>query len=678
MPIVATGIGSGLDIESLVTQLVEAEGAPTENRLFNSELSITSSISALGQFKGSLAGLETAVAGLDSADIFNKRSAISTDNGTIIASAEDSAVASSYKVSVNQLAKSHSLAGSSFSSISDPVGEGTLTIRFGTTDYVPPDPGPESYNSFTLNPDTDIATITIDSSNNSLEGLRDSLNDADINVTAAIINDGSGYRLLLTSKETGAAQSMEIAVDDTDSDDTDTAGLSRFAFNASATNLEQTVAAQDSNLSINGVDIVDSSNQVTSAVEGVTFFLNDLSESEATITVNQDKSAAISAIQNLVSSYNSFLTTAEAVAGYDPDSGVGGPLQGDFTVRSLVSQVRQMITSEQSGSVGEYQHLSSVGIRSGVDGLLTFDQSIYNEAYANNADDLIGLFTSIGVPSDSAVTYDSAAPETSSGDYAVNLTQVATQATLTGAVLGFPIVVDGSNNSFVLSLNEQQGGNLELTQGSYASASELTAEIQARINGDASFAENGYRVVVDINSSSGAIEIKSEDYGAETKIELISADTGFVSTLGFVTQTEFSGTDVAGTIGGELAVGEGQFLTGGEGSAAEGLKLLIESQTTGAQGTVAYSSGVASRLEGLISLYLDTGGTLDSRIESYEDQIEDINEQRERLAARLDSIETRFRRQFNNLDGLLAQLQTTGNFLSEQLDSLPGPRKQDS
>ena len=210
--------------------MVDPEGAPTENRLLNSELSITSSISALGQFKGALANLENSIAGLDSADIFNKCTASSSDNASIVATANDTAVEASYEVRVNQLAKAHSLASTSFTEITDPVGEGTMTIRFGTTDYVSPDPRPESYNGFVLNPDTDTATISIDSSNNSLQGLRDSINDADINVSAAIINDGTGFRLLLTSKQTGAAQSLEISVDDDDGDDTDAAGLSRFAF----------------------------------------------------------------------------------------------------------------------------------------------------------------------------------------------------------------------------------------------------------------------------------------------------------------------------------------------------------------------------------------------------------------------------------------------------------------
>ena len=148
--------------------------------------------------------------------------------------------------------------------------------------------------------------------------------------------------------------------------------------------------------------------------------------------------------------------------------------------------------------------------------------------------------------------------------------------------------------------------------------------------------------------------------------------------FGFTPQVESQGTDVAGTIGGELADGEGQFLTGAEGTDAEGLRLFLDTQTTGSQGSVAYSSGIADRINGLISVYLDTGGTLDSRIESYEEQIEDIAEQRLQLETRLESIEERFRRQFNALDGLVAQLQSTGNFLTEQLDSLPGPRKSDS
>jgi flagellar hook-associated protein 2 len=125
------------------------------------------------------------------------------------------------------------------------VGEGTLTFRFGTTDYSPADPGPESYNGFAVNAERDAVTINIDSSNNTVQGVADAINAADAGITAVTVNDGGGVRLLISSEQTGAANSIEISVDDTgDNDDGDNAGLSRLAFNASDNNLSQTTAGR--------------------------------------------------------------------------------------------------------------------------------------------------------------------------------------------------------------------------------------------------------------------------------------------------------------------------------------------------------------------------------------------------------------------------------------------------
>ncbi|MCV6604562.1 MAG: flagellar filament capping protein FliD, partial [Porticoccaceae bacterium] len=246
----------------------------------------------------------------------------------------------------------------------DTVGEGVLTIRFGTTDYTPPTPGPESYNSFAVNPDRGVATITIDSSNNTLEGVRDAINDADIGVRAVVVNDGSGFRLLLSSEQTGAENSLEVAVADSgDGNNLDAAGLSALAFSSAATNLEQTVAAQDAVFTVNGLSINSSDNRANDVIAGVDIDLKDLSGSApVTVTIAEDQDSVKSLISDFVDSFNSFANTANTLTDYNADTGNAGALQGDFSARSIIGQVRQTLTNAVAGFNGPFSSLSEIGI----------------------------------------------------------------------------------------------------------------------------------------------------------------------------------------------------------------------------------------------------------------------------------------------------------------------------
>jgi flagellar hook-associated protein 2 len=350
MALTATGIGSGLDIEGLVSQLVAAERGPVENRLLQREARLTSEISALGTLQGALAGVQDSVDGLTTLGTFEQRSASVTNSSALSVSVDSSAAVGSFNVEVSQLAQAQSLASGSFASLTDEVGEGTLTFRFGTTDYTPADPGPESYNGFTVNGNRDSVSVVIDAGSNTLEGVRDAINEADIGVSAVVVNDGSGFRLLLSASETGADNSIEIQVDDSgDGVDTDDAGLSRLAFNAGAANLTQTAAGRDAQLSINGLAITSAGNTVSNVVDGVTLALRNTTDSAATVSVSANEGAVRTAIDDLVESYNRFVGIANQLTDYNPETGVAGTLQGDFTARSVINQVRAALSGSAQG-----------------------------------------------------------------------------------------------------------------------------------------------------------------------------------------------------------------------------------------------------------------------------------------------------------------------------------------
>ncbi|EAQ98451.1 flagellar filament capping protein FliD [Congregibacter litoralis] len=673
--VAATGIGSGLDIEGLVTSLVNAERAPAENRLLTQEAELTSELSAFGTLQGALSGLQSSVAGLTNQNTFNQRSATSSNAAAVSVSASTNAAPSSYQIQVDQLAQAQSLASGSFTSLTDTVGEGTLTFRFGTTDYTPAaDLNPANYNGFTVNADRASASVTIDSSNNTLQGLSDAINEADIGVAAAIVNDGTGFRLLLSSEQTGASNSIEVQVDDTgDGLDNDNEGLSRLAFNASADNLEQTVAGQSAAFSINGLSLSSETNSVANVIDGVSLTLRDTTDTPATLSVSENTSAVRSAIDGFVTAYNSFVSTANNLTAFNAETGAAAPLQGDFTARSVINQVRSALSSSADGFEGPFSTLAELGVTTQANGTLSVNDSTLDAALTDNFESVAGVFAQVGSIADSTISFEGATADTAVGSYAVNITQLASQGSLTGTAITDPgasaVVLNSSNNSFSLSVNGVDSANISLTEGSYNSADALAAEIQSRINGDAALAEAGINVSVAF-SASFELQITSTQFGSESSVAINSNTT---TGLGLAGAASTAGVDVAGTIGGVAATGNGQLLSAAAGSSAEGVRLTVSGGALGARGDITVSNGIGIALNGVLEGLTQTNGVLDLRTDGLQSGVDRIADDRDALDRRLEALESRYRRQFNALDTLLANISSTGSFITQQLANIPIP-----
>jgi len=678
--ITAAGIGSGLDIEGLVTQLVAAERAPAANRLTREEVQLTAQLSAFGSFKGALASFQNTLTSLNDVSRFSQRTTTSSDSDIVDVSSNGPVAAASYDVGVTQLAKAHSLASGSYTSVTDTVGTGVLTIRFGTTDYTPPNPGPEAYNSFAVNPERGVATLTIDNTNNTLEGLRDAINESNIGVSAAIVNDGSGFRLLLNSDQTGEENSLELSVVDSgDGNNTDASGLSALAFNSAAINLEQTVAGQDAVFTVNGLTINSATNTPNDVIDGVDLTLKELTgATPLSISIAEDREGITELITDFVAGYNSFIETVNSLSSYDATTGNAGALQGDFSARSIVAQIRQTLTNAVEGFSGPFSSLSEIGITTASDGTLQVDATELDATLAQNFDEIVGLFAAVGFTSDAGVDYLSSTDATVVTSHAIDITQIATQGQFVGSAntgplligppIVFPLTIDADNDNLTVSVDGISSASLALTQGSYASGDALAAELQSRINGDSALSADGVSVSVVFNVDH--FEITSDRYGSGSRVEITAVDTNS-DQFGLSAANGTNGLDVAGTIGGVAATGAGQILSGGLGSDAEGLQLLISGGALGPRGTVDFSQGLAYQLDKMLTGFLESDGALDSRTDGLQDRVDDIEDRREILDRRMAALEARFRSQFNALDGLLAQLQTTSSFLTQQLASLP-------
>jgi flagellar hook-associated protein 2 len=510
-----------------------------------------------------------------------------------------------------------------------------------------------------------IKTVTIDSTNNSLQGIRDAINAAGIGVTATIINDGSAspYRLALSSNSNGVSNSMKVSVS---GDAAVGTLLAHDPANNTGQNLSETVTAQNANFKVNGVAVSKTSNTVSDVVQGVILTLSKVTTSPVTLTVARDTASVSSSISGFVKAYNDLAKMLKDVSAYDAASKKGAILQGDSTVRSLQSQIRSMLGTSVVGTSGALTTLSSVGVSFQKDGTLALNQTKLDSAIANNFSDIAGLFAATGKATDSLVGYASATGSTKAGSYAVDITQIAAKGGVTGDLnLSDPAYTIDPGTTVSVAL-DGAASLVALTAGSYTPA-QLAAMIQSAINGTSTFSSAGLSVAATI--SGGLMNIVSNQYGLTSNVSISSGAGTAVSTFMGTVTTGAAGKDVAGSIGGVAATGSGQTLNAAGGDAL-GLSISVNGGATGARGTINYSHGYAYLLDQWAASNLASGGSLAGRLDGIGRTITDIGKQRTALENRLVSVEKRYRAQFSNLDAMLSSMNQTSTYLTQQLEQL--------
>ena len=368
--ITATGIGSGIDIDTLVSGLVDAERQPIDRRLTEDETRANALLSAFGDISTTLTALNTSVKNLATPSVFQATSTTSSSSSLVSATSDETATPGSYVVSVTDIAKAQTLSSKTFASTTDVVGTGTLNITVGSG--------------------TPVA-ITIDSTNNTLSGIRDAINSASAGATASIIKDGSAYRLLITSN-TGASNTLSMSVSG-DGDGTDTGddtGLSALNYYSGDNQMTQRQAAQDASFSVNGLPLTSATNVITDIVDGLDVTLSQATTSPVTITVAKNTDAVVAEIESFVALYNSFYSSTKALTKYDASTSQAGVLQGDFTAKSILTQMRQSLTSAVTTST--HSTLSDLGIRVNAEGLLELNKDTFVAAWNADSDEVSAFF----------------------------------------------------------------------------------------------------------------------------------------------------------------------------------------------------------------------------------------------------------------------------------------------
>lgn len=662
------GIGTtNLDINAIVSQLMSVERRPLA-ALASQQSQIQARISAWGRVKGALESLRNAIRDLDSPERFRTMKAAVADSSLASASASSSAAAGTYTLEVLALAQAHKLRSDSFTSALEEIGTGTLTFQFGTYD--------PATNTFTLNADKPAQSVIIAAGQGSLAGIRDAVNAAGIGVTASVVNDGAGERLVFASKDTGRAASLRVSVADTDGNHTDTAGLSRLAYDPTAAagsgkNLTETAAAQDASLRLDGMAITKPSNRIADAIQGVTLDLRKAAPgTTTTLTVSRDADAVKGAVRRFVEAHNAAAAVFKDLMGYNAQTRQAGQLQGDAVGISIVSRLRSAIVSGAQILSASLGSLSQVGIRFQADGTLVLDEAVLAEAMEDSFDDIAAVFTRTLKASHATVSYKGASENTRAGSYEVSVTSAATRGTLVGSAPAGLTIAAGVNDAVAFTV-DGVAASVTLAAGTYASAEAIAAELQTKLNGVAALADAGISVTV--TQSAGVLTVTSARYGSESSVA-VQAGTGAANLFGGA-PTSTAGQNIAGTINGVAASGSGRVLTGASGDASEGLMLEIASDATGSFGTVTFSIGYAHRIARVLDEMLAEGGAIAARTDGLNGRLKAFERRRTDLEERLARTEQRYRAQFVALDAMLARMNGTASFLASQLAALPTTRK---
>ena len=355
--ITSLGIGSGLDLNGLLTQLQQAERAklePIQERIETEE----SQISAYGQVKSALSDFQSATEELNATDAFESLST-SVEGSGLSAVSDSDAQPGRYDIHVEQLATAGSLVTERLDTVDTAIVTGEQSLTFSLAEGA-------------------IDPITVEDGS-TLEDMRDAINtQSDGRLSASIINDGEGYRLSVNATETGAAASIQST------------NFTDVLDNSVATSDTQFVQdGVDAKFNVNGIDIVSPTNRVEGAIQGITLTLTE-ADTDSTVAVAQDSNAIREQVTSFVDAYNTLKDTVGSLTAYNPESGSAGELNGDSATRTVENTLRQALSSSTGGD--GFNVLSDIGISLQLDGTLEIDDERLDEVVANQPDQLAGFF----------------------------------------------------------------------------------------------------------------------------------------------------------------------------------------------------------------------------------------------------------------------------------------------
>ncbi len=374
MGIGVSGLMSGLDTDSIISKLMDLERRPIM-LLQRKEADYQAKITAIGAVKSAMSELKSAVDALKDSDNFLSYSASCSDAEILSVSAGDDVLPGTYNIVVSQLASAQQVRSAAFSGSDAAVGTGTLTIQVGNAPSV---------------------DIEITSESNTLAGIAQAINEADAGVVAGVINDGNGnYYLTLQSKETGAGNTISLSIQDDDGNNDDASGLSALYSDSSAHSLTETRSAADARLTVNGIAVERSSNEINDLIDGITLTLKRAdSGKEVTVSSSKNYGGITKKLNAFVEKYNALVDLLKEQTAYNAASGQGGTLLGDSTVSRINLSLSRMIYESVDGVDASVNSLSKLGIEIEESGRLSLDTGRLTSAMEEHPDDVALFFSS--------------------------------------------------------------------------------------------------------------------------------------------------------------------------------------------------------------------------------------------------------------------------------------------
>jgi flagellar hook-associated protein 2 len=370
------GVGSGLDLGSLLDKLVAVERQGAERLLNNRQARAELKLSSIGSLRATVDTLAAAVGALKDFDL--DLSVTSSNKDAVTGAAAEGADPATYLIEISQLAVAQSLASDDATPFADAdaaLGVGTLSMTIdGTT-----------------------VNLAIADGNNSLRDIRDAINASALDIQAAVVQDGGAWRLLLSSGKSGSEGVMTVTVDGT-----------LDARLASAA-MDETTAAQDANYSVNGLDLTSTSNTVTDVLPGLTLELKGTTTTPATLSVGTNADALGERLARVVTAYNGLVGNMKKLGAASPDGLTSGPLVGDAGLRSLQGSVLGIfgrnLSTDHAGN--PFRNLAALGIQTSLSGEASLDMTKLRAALAQDREGVEELVAAFGASFSNALdTYE--------------------------------------------------------------------------------------------------------------------------------------------------------------------------------------------------------------------------------------------------------------------------------
>ncbi|WP_031404964.1 flagellar filament capping protein FliD [Thiomonas sp. FB-Cd] len=631
-----SGLVSGINVQSLITTLSAAYQQPI-TLLQNQEQSYQTTVSAWGSVQNTLSSLQSAVGNLQNVTSLNNRTVNLSNTSAVSGTASANAPLGSYSLSNIVLAQTQSVYSQDFASATNTaVGTGTLQIQVGSGS---------------------VTNISVGSANNTLNGIAAAINGSNSGVNAAVIYDGTGYRLTLTGNNTGAANAFTVSASGA------TGSLAALSYSASTSGgMSQSQAAQNASVSINGLAITSATNTVSGAIPGVSLNLLQASGS-STLTVANDSSAFVTSVQSFVTAFNSTMSTLNQLTAFNGgtgtsgSSGQSGPLIGNAGIQTLRTQLLNLISGQGIGTTpgSSYTSLGAVGLSLAQDGTLVLNSGTLNQALSGDYNAVAGLFGQVGSATNANVQFVGAGNSTQPGTYAVNVTTPAAQASVTAS----NAIASGGLSSAETLVFGSGATSVSVQLASGATINAIVATINATLS------QQGLSDITAVNNN-GSLQFQSSGYGSAQSFTVVSTQAASSGSTGIgTTLLTAKGADVVGSINGQTSSGAGQQLTATGSGAALGLQLSMTGQGTGNLGTVTVSQGLYQQMNTILTQALNTqSGFVSAATSGLNSTITSINQQITQLQSSAAAQTTLLQQQFNAMQTQVSQLQSVGQYLT--------------